>query len=298
MVMKVCGGVALVPRGARMSRDLVDIRSRLLAILYNKVRRATFLRTSRLGQPRWLIISVGPVQLSPCLNLPHTQRAARRWTISTRWVCFFVWGSQTALQYSTWGRSRAKYAVDLMALEDTRTFHLSTAMVELALQFVCPICIAVLQFVCPIWGCSILSGQGTWHHRQSSVYVRVACSHAGWCFWGVCWWPAVTGTGPDCSPSTTTTWVRSTSQSWIQLFIYLWYHSPGAWWGDACGLLCQRPYWNPWLGHRSDGQRTCSQQGPWQTPQAASTGETFAWRQSLGTDPVWKNLLKVTQYWG
>ena len=145
MGMKMCGGMALLLRVAGMSRELVGIRTRLLAILYSKVRRATFIRTQRLGQPRWLIISVSPVQLSPCLNLPHTQRAARRWTISTRWVCFFVWGSQTVLQYSTWGRTRAEYVVDLMALEDTRTFRLSTAMVELALAVAFAICVSHLR---------------------------------------------------------------------------------------------------------------------------------------------------------
>ena len=51
---------------------------------------------------------------------------------------------------------------------------------------------------------------------------------------------------------------------------FLWHHSSGAWCGDTHGLPSQWPCWNLWQEHRFDGQCTCSQQDPWQTPQAMS----------------------------
>ena len=67
------GGTLLRSRGARTRRDLVDIMTKLLDILYSNVSHATFLPSSRLGQFRWFIISVRPVQLGPRLYLLPAQ---------------------------------------------------------------------------------------------------------------------------------------------------------------------------------------------------------------------------------
>ena len=62
-----------------------------------------------------------------------TKRAARLYTISNFLMFLSVCGSQTALAYSTKGRTRVKYACCFMATDPMFSFHRRKPMVLLAL---------------------------------------------------------------------------------------------------------------------------------------------------------------------